>query len=62
MYHLPPGGEGGRMGWTILRRITWLSGGTEGGISCCQRSLRGDFRKLSVNQLPKNTEPHEGMR
>ena len=33
MYHLPPGGgkEGGEMGWRILGRIIWLSGGTGEG-------------------------------
>ena len=57
------------MGWRILGRITWLPRGTGGGgggggwdLFLPTESKGGDLKKLSVNQLPKNTEPHEGMR
>ena len=67
MYHLPPRGGGNGMEnfgenhmapWRNWRR-GW---GWGVGSFLPTESKGGDFKKLSVNQLPKNTEPHEGIR
>ena len=41
--------EGGERRSSFKGDFTWFSGGTEGGISCRQQSMKGDFRKLNSN-------------